>query len=66
MSFLPVPAVTLDLDASSEENPHDFAPVAGMKVTIVGSGDAFSSGGRAHTCIRIDAAAATVVVDFGS
>lgn len=66
MSFFSVPAATLDLDVSNEENSRYFAPVAGMKVTIVGSGDAFSSGGRAHTCIRIDAAAATVVVDFGS
>jgi len=37
-----------------------------MKVTIVGSGDAFASGGRAHTCIRIDTAQATTLVDFGA
>jgi ribonuclease BN (tRNA processing enzyme) len=37
-----------------------------MKVTIVGSGDAFGTGGRAHTCIRIDCSAASVVVDFGA
>lgn len=37
-----------------------------MKITIVGSGDAFGTGGRAHTCIRLDSSAATVVVDFGS
>lgn len=37
-----------------------------MKVTIVGSGDAFGTGGRAHTCIRLDCAAATVLVDFGA
>jgi ribonuclease BN (tRNA processing enzyme) len=37
-----------------------------MKITIVGSGDAFGTGGRAHTCIRIDLRAATVVVDFGA
>ncbi len=37
-----------------------------MKVTIVGSGDAFGSGGRAHSCIRLDAKGATVVVDFGA
>ena len=37
-----------------------------MKITIVGSGDAFGTGGRAHTCIRVDSAAGTVVVDFGA
>ena len=36
-----------------------------MKITIVGSGDAFGTGGRAHTCIRVDAEG-TVVVDFGA
>lgn len=37
-----------------------------MKITIVGSGDAFGTCGRAHTCLRVDSAAATVVVDFGA
>lgn len=37
-----------------------------MKVTIVGSGDAFGSGGRAHTSLRIDSGAASVLVDFGA
>jgi ribonuclease BN (tRNA processing enzyme) len=37
-----------------------------MKITIVGSGDAFGTAGRAHTCIRIDSGAATLVVDFGA
>jgi ribonuclease BN (tRNA processing enzyme) len=37
-----------------------------MRITIVGSGDAFGTGGRAHTCIRVDSHAATVVVDFGA
>lgn len=37
-----------------------------MKVTIVGSGDAFGTGGRAHTCIRVDSGAGTAVVDFGA
>jgi ribonuclease BN (tRNA processing enzyme) len=37
-----------------------------MKVTIVGSGDAFATGGRAHTCIRIDSAATSAIVDFGA
>jgi ribonuclease BN (tRNA processing enzyme) len=37
-----------------------------MKVTIVGSGDAFGTGGRAHTCVRIDTGAASAMVDFGA
>lgn len=37
-----------------------------MKVTIVGSGDAFASGGRAHTCFKIKTEAAGVIVDFGA
>jgi ribonuclease BN (tRNA processing enzyme) len=37
-----------------------------MKVTIVGCGDAFGSGGRSHTCFRLDAAGRTLLVDFGA
>lgn len=37
-----------------------------MKVTIIGSGDAFGTAGRAHTCIRLNSAAATLLVDFGA
>jgi ribonuclease BN (tRNA processing enzyme) len=37
-----------------------------MKITIVGSGDAFGTDGRAHTCFRIDACGVTTVVDFGA
>ena len=37
-----------------------------MKVTIVGSGDAFGSGGRAHTCFRINSGGAGALVDFGA
>jgi len=37
-----------------------------MKVTIVGSGDAFSTGGRANTCILVQSATTKVVVDFGA
>ncbi len=36
-----------------------------MKVTIVGSGDAFGSGGRSNTCFRLDSAPGTLLVDFG-
>lgn len=37
-----------------------------MKVTIVGSGDAFGSGGRGHTCFRLDSGPASALVDFGA
>jgi ribonuclease BN (tRNA processing enzyme) len=37
-----------------------------MKVTIVGSGDAFGTSGRAHTCIRVDAGESSAIVDFGA
>jgi ribonuclease BN (tRNA processing enzyme) len=37
-----------------------------MRVTFVGTGDAFNSGGRAHTCFRLDCGGRTLVVDFGA
>lgn len=37
-----------------------------MRLTVVGSGDAFGSGGRFNTCFWLDTAKATVVVDFGA
>lgn len=37
-----------------------------MRITIVGSGDAFGTGGRAHTCIKVDTRGVTVLVDFGA
>lgn len=37
-----------------------------MKVTLVGTGDAFGSGGRAHTCIRLDADGRAMAIDFGA
>jgi len=37
-----------------------------MKVTIVGSGDAFGSGGRFNTCIMIETAGRCVLLDFGA
>jgi ribonuclease BN (tRNA processing enzyme) len=37
-----------------------------MKLTIVGCGDAFGSGGRSNTCFRLDVEGKTVVVDFGA
>ncbi|MEJ2376750.1 MAG: MBL fold metallo-hydrolase [Pseudolabrys sp.] len=37
-----------------------------MKLTIVGCGDAFGSGGRGNTCFWLETAKATLVVDFGA
>ncbi len=37
-----------------------------MKLTIVGCGDAFGSGGRSNTCFRLDSNGRTIVVDFGA
>lgn len=37
-----------------------------MRLTIVGSGDAFGSGGRSNTCFWLETAKATLVVDFGA
>src|SRR4051794_21981371 len=37
-----------------------------MKVTIVGCGDAWGTGGRIHTCFRVDLGGHCVLVDFGA
>jgi ribonuclease BN (tRNA processing enzyme) len=37
-----------------------------MRLTIVGCGDAFGSGGRGNTCFWLQTAKATAVVDFGA
>jgi ribonuclease BN (tRNA processing enzyme) len=37
-----------------------------MRLTVVGSGDAFGSGGRFNTCFLLEAAKATVLVDCGA
>lgn len=37
-----------------------------MRLTIVGCGDAFGSGGRSNTCFWLETAKATLVVDFGA
>src|SRR5215831_10091708 len=37
-----------------------------MRLTIVGSGDAFGSGGRFHTCFWIETAKATLLIDCGA
>ncbi len=37
-----------------------------MKLTIVGSGDAFGSGGRGNTCFWLETAKATLLIDCGA
>ena len=37
-----------------------------MRLTVVGSGDAFGSGGRFNTCFWLESAKATLLVDFGA
>jgi ribonuclease BN (tRNA processing enzyme) len=37
-----------------------------MRLTVVGSGDAFGSGGRSNTCFWLETAKGTFVVDFGA
>jgi ribonuclease BN (tRNA processing enzyme) len=37
-----------------------------MRITVVGCGDAFGSGGRANTCFWVETRTATVAVDFGA
>ncbi len=37
-----------------------------MRLTIVGSGDAFGSGGRFNTCFFLETAKGTMLVDFGA
>lgn len=37
-----------------------------MRLTIIGSGDAFGSGGRFNTCFMIEAGGKRVLIDFGA
>lgn len=37
-----------------------------MRLTIIGSGDAFGSGGRFNTCFRLETKPATILVDCGA
>jgi ribonuclease BN (tRNA processing enzyme) len=37
-----------------------------MKLTIIGSGDAFGSGGRMNTCFHLQTAKATLLIDCGA
>ena len=40
--------------------------VAGMRLTVVGSGDAFGSGGRFNSCFLLETEGAAVLVDCGA
>lgn len=37
-----------------------------MRLTIIGSGDAFGSGGRCHTCFMIEASGTVILLDCGA
>jgi ribonuclease BN (tRNA processing enzyme) len=37
-----------------------------MRLTVVGSGDAFGSGGRFNTCFQVESASATLLIDCGA
>jgi ribonuclease BN (tRNA processing enzyme) len=37
-----------------------------MRLTVIGCGDAFGSGGRANTCFLVETAATTIALDFGA
>jgi ribonuclease BN (tRNA processing enzyme) len=37
-----------------------------MRLTIIGCGDAFGSGGRFNTCFKVDALERTILIDFGA
>jgi ribonuclease BN (tRNA processing enzyme) len=37
-----------------------------MRLTVVGSGDAFGSGGRFNTCFRVESGDATILLDCGA
>lgn len=37
-----------------------------MRLTVVGCGDAFGSGGRGNTCLLVEAAGVTATLDFGA
>ena len=37
-----------------------------MKITIIGSGDAFGSGGRCNTCFRIETSGRDLLLDCGA
>ena len=37
-----------------------------MRLTVVGCGDAFGSGGRSNTCYRLETGGITATLDFGA
>src|SRR4051812_17757320 len=47
-----------------------FGPTEGqamtMRATIIGSGDAFGSGGRFNTCFLVDSGGKRIALDFGA
>jgi len=45
---------------------HATTILLAMKLTVIGSGDAFGSGGRSNTCFHLRTAKATVLVDCGA
>src|SRR2546421_13124355 len=45
---------------------HGASERQGMKITIVGSGDAFGSGGRFNTCFRIETLGRDLLLDCGA
>jgi ribonuclease BN (tRNA processing enzyme) len=48
-------------------SPHGRARrLNAVRLTVVGCGDAFGSGGRANTCFWLEGGAATVAIDFGA
>ncbi len=40
--------------------------MSNVKITFVGTGDAFGSGGRFHTCILVEGPMNTIAIDFGA
>jgi ribonuclease BN (tRNA processing enzyme) len=49
-----------------QRSPGPGGTVRAVEITFVGSGDAFGSGGRFQTCIRLRADGATALVDCGA
>src|SRR5918995_2502059 len=42
------------------------APPPDMRLTVIGCGDAFGSGGRFNTCFLIQGASSTILLDCGA
>src|SRR5262249_46224011 len=50
------------LERNSRYNPH---LVASVRLRFLGSGDAFASGGRSHTCFLLDGGLEPLLIDCG-